>query len=78
MPHIDDILANGVDSDKIQPNYIAPSDSIITWVKVFRINPEFRIFRLTFHRKSALKSCIRDIIIGFPIYLQSAERQLTI
>ena len=24
-------------------------------VKVFRINPEFRILRLTFHRKSALK-----------------------
>ena len=24
-------------------------------VKVFRINPEFRIFRLTFHRKSASK-----------------------
>ena len=23
------------------------------WVKVFRINPEFRILRLTFHRKSA-------------------------
>ena len=26
-----------------------------TWVKVFRINPEFRILRLTFHRKSASK-----------------------
>ena len=26
-----------------------------TWVKVFRIIPEFRIFRLTFHRKSASK-----------------------
>ena len=25
------------------------------WVKVFRIIPEFRILRLTFHRKSALK-----------------------
>ena len=25
------------------------------WVKVFRINPEFRILRLTFHRKSASK-----------------------
>ena len=25
------------------------------WVKVFRINPEFRILRLTFHRKSAPK-----------------------
>ena len=26
-----------------------------TWVKFFRINPEFRILRLTFHRKSASK-----------------------
>ena len=26
-----------------------------TWVKVFRINLEFRILRLTFHRKSASK-----------------------
>ena len=26
---------------------------LITWVKVFRIVPEFRILRLTFHRKSA-------------------------
>ena len=25
------------------------------WMKVFRINPEFRILRLTFHRKSASK-----------------------
>ena len=27
----------------------------VTWVKVFRINPEFRILRLTIHRKSASK-----------------------
>ena len=26
------------------------------WVKVFRIIPEFRILRLTFHRKAASKS----------------------
>ena len=26
-----------------------------TWVKVFRIIPQFRILRLTFHRKSASK-----------------------
>ena len=26
-----------------------------TWVKVFRIIPEFRILRLTFHRKAASK-----------------------
>ena len=25
----------------------------LTWMKVFRIIPEFRILRLTFHRKSA-------------------------
>ena len=31
------------------------SDETIAWVKVFRINPEFRILRLTFHRKSASK-----------------------
>ena len=28
---------------------------INSWVKVFRIFPEFRILRLTFHRKSATK-----------------------
>ena len=28
---------------------------IQAWVKVFRIIPEFRILRLTFHRKSATK-----------------------
>ena len=32
------------------------SCSASAWVKVFRINPEFRILRLTFHRKSASKS----------------------
>ena len=30
-------------------------DTISTWTKVFRSIPEFRIFRLTFHRKSASK-----------------------
>ena len=29
--------------------------NLVTWVKVFRINPKFRILRLTFHRKSASK-----------------------
>ena len=29
---------------------------VCLWVKVFRIIPEFRILRLTFHRKSASKS----------------------
>ena len=31
------------------------------WVKFFRIIPEFRILRLTFYRKSAPESCIRQI-----------------
>ena len=34
------------------------------WVKVLRINPEFRILRLTFHRKSASKCWIKQIIIA--------------
>ena len=33
------------------------------WVKVFRIIPEFRILRLTFHRKSA---SIQDFEADFP------------
>ena len=41
------------------------------WVKVLRIIPEFRILRLTFHRKSASKCWIREIIIAFLIYFQS-------
>ena len=31
-------------------------------MKVFRSNPEFRILRLTFHRKSASKCWIKEII----------------
>ena len=38
---------------------ILPNNSLryltIAWVKVFSINPEFTILRLTFHRKSASK-----------------------
>ena len=37
---------------------------LFTWVKVFRINPEFRILRLTFH----IKSAIRKVIIASLIY----------
>ena len=40
------------------------ADVMSAWVKVFRINPEFRILRLTFHRKSASKCCIREIIMA--------------
>ena len=32
-----------------------PMQEISAWVKVFRINPEFLVLRLTFHRKSASK-----------------------
>ena len=32
---------------------VMPQPKGISWVKVFRIIPEFRILRLTFHRKSA-------------------------
>ena len=41
--------------------------SVTTWVKVFRMTPEFRILRLTFHRKSASKSWILQIVIAFLI-----------
>ena len=41
----------------------------VSWVKVFRINPEFLILRLTFHRKSASKCWIRQIIIASLISL---------
>ena len=38
----------------------------------------FRILRLTFHRKSASKCWIREIIIGSPIHIGPVQRQLTI
>ena len=41
------------------------------WVEVFWIIPEFRILRLTFHRKSASKYRIREILIGSLIYIKS-------
>ena len=37
----------------------------VAWVDFFMINPRFRILRLTFHRKSASKCWIREIIIIF-------------
>ena len=43
------------------------------WMKVFRIIPEFRILRLTFHRKSASKCWIRKIITASLIYFQSVR-----
>ena len=47
------------------------------WVKVFRTNPEFRILRLTFHRKSTSKYWIRKIIIASLFYFQFIKRHLT-
>ena len=41
-----------------------------TWMKVFRIIPEFRILRLTFNRKSASKCEIRQSLIASLIYFQ--------
>ena len=35
---------------------------VTPWVKVFRIIPEFRFLRLTFHRKSTSKYRIKQII----------------
>ena len=37
------------------PMAISEEIAMYAWVKVFRIIPEFRILRLTFHRKSASK-----------------------
>ena len=50
----------------------------IPWVKVFSIIPEFRISRLTFHRKSASKCCIRQITMTSLIYFLFILGQLTI
>ena len=40
----------------------------LAWVKVFRIIPEFRVLRLTFHRKSASKSWIREFTIASDVF----------
>ena len=49
-------LANSADQDEMPPcATFLLCRSLFTWVKVFRIIPEFRILRLTFHRKSASK-----------------------
>ena len=46
------------------------------WVKVFRIIPEFTILSPTFHRKSATKSWMKQILIAFFIYIQFIYRHL--
>ena len=40
---------------------------IYAWVKVFRVNPEFRILRLTFHRKCWIKEIIIAFLTSFQI-----------
>ena len=40
---------------RILENTVFQLISAYAWVKVFRNNPEFKILRLTFHRKSASK-----------------------
>ena len=56
----EDIKKVGVCGSSFNANIAVPNDHFSstannTWVKVFRIIPEFRILRLTFHRKSASK-----------------------
>ena len=63
------VLTNGSyfesSESNILTNTIEISKNIVlrkhksSWVKVFRINYEFRILRLTFHRKSTSKSRIK-------------------
>ena len=38
-----------------EPSLLVHAISTKTWVKVFRIIPEFSIFRMTFHRESFSK-----------------------
>ena len=54
----------GLFSSRLFISDICSIPSYSTWVKVFRINPEFRILRLTFQRKSASKCLIKEIIIA--------------
>ena len=57
LPKTEDELRNTVSSPQFQQvGFLCVMVIIpLTWVKVFRIIPEFRILRLTFHRKSASK-----------------------
>ena len=43
----------GILTYKSMINFILLHEKFCTWVDVFRIIPQFRILRLTFHRKSA-------------------------
>ena len=58
---LDDIICINIDILSYSHSCIICPDNTLTacyicsWVKAFIINPELRILRLTFHRKSALK-----------------------
>ena len=49
------VQPQNLDMGRKETTMFSAFDSKLTWVKVFRIIPEFRILRLTFHRKSASK-----------------------
>ena len=70
-------LSIGSQGGRNKVNYVQ-CGLFIQWVKVFRIIREFRILRLTFHRKSASKCYIRQIIMASLIYFQFILGQLTI
>ena len=68
------ILQKNMDPDQTAPLGLILIASIkktsLQWGESFRIIPEFRILRLTFHRKSASKYRIRQVIlIAFMFYL---------
>ena len=49
------ILTGALRQDLDINSYPFNHNAFVSWVKIFRIIPEFRILRLTFHRKSASK-----------------------
>ena len=49
-------LGRSFDAFNMPPTAMVMMFPVRAWVKVFRINPEFRILRLTFHRKSSVIS----------------------
>ena len=52
--HVSRLICSATETSKNLENLDVASVAI-SWMKVFRIIPEFRILRLTFHRKSASK-----------------------
>ena len=54
--HSDEMMQNADSHNTIKTLFISKMRDKLSWVKVFRIIPEFNILRLTFHRKSASTS----------------------